>query len=47
VLSPPVDQVPTPQTYHYHFHSQRIWQMEDFHRRYFGSDVRERENASA
>jgi hypothetical protein len=47
VLSPPVDQVPQPQTYHYHFHSQRIWQMEDFHRRYFGSDVRERENASA
>jgi hypothetical protein len=47
VMSPPVDHVPQPQTYHYHFHSQRIWQMEDFHRRYFGADVRERENARA
>ncbi|MGE0449973.1 MAG: nucleotidyltransferase family protein [Vicinamibacterales bacterium] len=45
VLSPPVDQVPKPQTYHYHFHSQRIWQMEDFHQRYFGADVHRRSGA--
>ncbi len=47
VLSPPVDQIPRPQTYHYHFHAQRIWQLEAFHRRHFSADVREHEKAHA
>ena len=35
VMTPPRDQVPQPQTYHYHFPAHAISQMADFHRRYF------------
>lgn len=35
VFAPAFRQMPRPQTYHYHFHSQRLWDMENFHRRFF------------
>ncbi len=31
------DQVPKEQAYHYHFHSRRMWEMANFHRRFFVS----------
>ena len=37
VLSPANNHVPHQQTFHYHFHSRRMWQMEEFHRLYFAS----------
>jgi len=35
VEAPAHTQVPEPSAYHYHFHSRRIWEMEQFHRRFF------------
>jgi len=31
------DQLPKEKTFHYHFHSQRMWEMENFHRRHFAA----------
>jgi len=35
VYAPAYSQVPQEQAYHYHFHSARMWEMENFHRRFF------------
>jgi hypothetical protein len=35
VDAPAFAQVPHELSYHYHFHSRRVWDMENFHRRFF------------
>gem|GEM_PF-2647351 len=35
VLKPEFRQVPEGDNFHFHFHSQRMWDMENFHRRFF------------
>lgn len=35
VMAPEYSQVPHEKTYHFHFHSRRMWEMENFHRRFF------------
>ena len=35
VWEPIYSQTPRENAYHYHFHSARIWEMENFHRRFF------------
>jgi hypothetical protein len=35
VMAPAYSQVPQEHAYHYHFHSRRMWEMENFHRRFF------------
>lgn len=37
VTAPAYSQVPDERSYHYHFHSRRMWEMENFHRRFFAS----------
>lgn len=35
VMAPAFRQVPNDRGYHYHFNSRRVWEMENFHRRFF------------
>lgn len=35
VMAPAYSHVPHEQAYHFHFHSRRMWEMENFHRRFF------------
>ena len=35
VAAPAYSHVPRVKTYHFHFNSQRMWEMENFHRRFF------------
>lgn len=37
VMTPAYSQVVRESTYHYHFHSRRMWEMEHFHRRFFAN----------
>ena len=37
VMTPEADQIPHESSYHFHFHSRRSWEMENFHRRYFAT----------
>ncbi len=37
VMSPAYSHIPQEQAYHYHFHSRRTWEMENFHRRFFAA----------
>lgn len=37
VMAPAYSQVPHEQAYHFHFHSRRMWEMENFHRRFFAT----------
>ena len=37
VTAPPYAQVPSEQSYHFHFNSRRMWEMEHFHRRFFAT----------
>ncbi|HEY0707356.1 MAG TPA: hypothetical protein VGG33_11195 [Polyangia bacterium] len=39
VFAPAFRQVPKERAFHYHFHSQRLWDMENFHRRFFTDDA--------
>lgn len=38
VTAPDFRQKPRQSAYHFHFHSQRMWEMENFHRRFFAGD---------
>ena len=40
VTAPAFEQVPRDGAFHFHFHSRRIWEMENFHRRFFASRAR-------
>jgi len=40
VDAPPFSQVPNDRCYHYHFNSLRVWEMENFHRRFFAGAAR-------
>jgi hypothetical protein len=40
VRAPPFRQVPNDRGYHYHFNSRRVWEMENFHRRFFAGASR-------
>lgn len=45
VTSPAYSQVPRGPSYHFHFHSRRmLWEMENFHRRFFAAPPGAREN---
>ena len=35
VTAPEYTQIPNGQSYHFHFNSRRVWEMENFHRRFF------------
>ena len=37
VMAPAYSQVPREPAYHFHFHTRRMWEMENFHRRFFGA----------
>ncbi|HET6334158.1 MAG TPA: hypothetical protein VFG30_13140 [Polyangiales bacterium] len=37
VMAPAYSQVPHEHAYHFHFHSRRMWEMENFHRRFFAT----------
>jgi hypothetical protein len=37
VMAPAYSQVPDPRSYHFHFNSGRMWEMENFHRRFFAA----------
>jgi len=42
VMAPAYSQVPREPSYHFHFHSRRMWEMENFHRRFFtGGQIEE------
>ena len=38
VAKPEFRQIPEPPNFHFHFHSGRMWEMENFHRRFFAAD---------
>jgi len=40
VTAPAFEQVPRAGSFHFHFHSRRIWEMENFHRRFFAAQPR-------
>jgi len=40
VMAPAFTQVPNDRGYHYHFNSRRVWEMENFHRRFFSAPSR-------
>ena len=40
VMAPAFAQVPNDRGYHYHFNSRRVWEMENFHRRFFSAPSR-------
>lgn len=40
VMAPPFSHVPNDRGYHYHFNSCRVWEMENFHRRFFAGSPR-------
>jgi len=37
VMAPPYSHAPNARSYHYHFNSRRMWEMENFHRRFFAT----------
>jgi hypothetical protein len=37
VMAPAYSHVPNELAYHFHFHSRRMWEMENFHRRFFAT----------
>jgi hypothetical protein len=39
VTAPAYSHVPHERSYHFHFNSRRMWEMENFHRRFFSSFV--------
>ena len=42
VWAPVHSQVPQDRVYHYHFHSARMWEMDDFHSRFFARQLLDR-----
>ena len=40
VMTPAFAQAPNDRSYHYHFNSGRMWEMENFHRRFFSAPER-------
>lgn len=40
VMAPAFTHVPNDRGYHYHFNSRRVWEMENFHRRFFSARSR-------